>query len=267
MSRIVVALALLSLAGTASAQFDEGPADSRYDVQYGKPVDVSLSDLALNPEMYESRAVRTTGRLERSFDNRDLYYLRDMNAAVTLVPVQDIRAPFDTEARTWMGQIIEVTGVVTARMSAGSSNVRSDQPPVVITFWKYIGPESKESKGKQAPASDLTLEALVSQPGKRDGQTVRVTGQFRGRNLYGDLPADSQRTASDWVLKEADSAVWVTGKAPKGKGWALDPEYKGDTVRWLVVEGKIEVVNGVAYMRASKVALTRDPRTEAAESQ
>jgi hypothetical protein len=68
------------------------------------------------------------------------------------------------------------------------------------------------------------------------------------------------------VLKEGDAAVWVTGKAPKGKGWSLDPAYKGDTVRWLAVEGKVEVVNGVAYLRASKVILARDPRAEAAES-
>ena len=33
--------------------------------------------------------------------------------------------------------------------------------------------------------------------------------------------AGSQRSASDWVLKEGDNALWVTGKAPKGKGWSL----------------------------------------------
>jgi hypothetical protein len=261
-SRFLVAFALLSMAGTAAAQFDEGAAESRYDVQYGKPVDVSLSDLALNPEMYESRAVRTSGRLERSFDNRDLYYLRDLNAAVTLVPMQDVRAPFDNDARTWMGQVIQVTGVVIARMSSGGG-VGADQPPVVLNFWKYLGPESKESKGKQAPASELTLEALVGQPGKRDGQTVRVTGQFRGRNLYGDLPTRSERDSADWVIKDDLYAVWVAGKKPKGPGWSLDPGLKRDTGKWIEVVGRPITVNGVTYIRATDIKLTGPPSANA----
>ncbi len=261
--RTPLALLYLSLAVPAAAQFDEGAVESRYDVQYGKPVDVTLSDLGLNPEMYESRAVRTHGRLERSFDNRDLYYLRDLNAAVTLVPVQDIRVHFDEDARTWMGQVIEITGVVTARMSSASSGVGSDQPPVVITFWKYIGPESKESKDKQAPASAVTLETLVTQAGKRDGQTVRVVGQFRGRNLYGDLPSRSERDSDDWVIKDDLYAVWVSGKKPKGSGWSLDSGLKRDTGKWIEVVGRPVTVNGVTYLRASDIKLTGPPSANA----
>jgi len=260
-SRILVALALLSVAGTASAQFESGQADSRYDVQYGKPVDVSLSDLALNPEMYESRAVRTTGRLERTFDNQDVYILRDLNAAATIIPVQDVRAPFESEARTWMGQIIEITGVVTARMSTGG-NV-ADRAPVYITFWKYLGPESKESKENLAKASELTLEALLSQPGKRDGQTIRVTGQFRGRNLYGDLPSRSERDSDDWVIKNDLYAVWVSGKKPKGSGWSLDAGLKRDTGKWIEVVGRPVTVNGITYIRALDIKLTGPPSANA----
>ncbi|HET9317295.1 MAG TPA: Ig-like domain-containing protein [Vicinamibacteria bacterium] len=262
MNRILIAFAVLSMAGTAAAQFDDGAAQSQYDVMYGKPIDVTLSDLAMNPEMYESRAVRTHGRLERSFDNRDLYYLRDLNAAVTLVPVQDIRAPFETEARTWMGLEIEVTGVVAARTQSGTG-LGADQPPVVITFWKYLGPESKESKGKQAPATELTLESLVSQPGKRDGQTVRVTGLFRGRNLYGDLPSRSERDSDDWVIKDDLYAVWVSGKKPKGSGWSLDAGLKRDTGKWIEVVGRPVTVNGITYIRALEIKLTGPPSATA----
>jgi hypothetical protein len=119
---------------------------------------------------------------------------------------------------------------------------------------------------EEAGAQTAIIATVLNDPSGFVGVNVRVVGLFRGRNLFGDLPADSQRNASDWVLKEDEQALWVTGKAPKGKGWSLDPAYKGDTVRWLAVEGKIEVVNGVAYLRASKVILTRDPHTEAAES-
>jgi hypothetical protein len=58
----------------------------------------------------------------------------------------------------------------------------------------------------------------------------------------------------------------VTGKAPRGKGWALDPDYRGDAVRFLAVEGKPEVVNGVLYLRASKVELAKDPAAETADA-
>jgi hypothetical protein len=252
--RTLIALVVSLLAGPAAAQWDEGAAMDRYDAMYGKPVDVTLSDLVMNPEMYESRAVRTHGRLERSFDNRDLYYLRDLNAAATILPAQGLGANFENDARTWLGQEIEITGIVTGR-----SNDLSNQAPVVITFWKYVGPESRESKGKAPPATEITLESLVSQPGKRDGQTVRVTGQFRGRNLYGDLPSRSERDSADWVIKDDLYAVWVSGKKPKGSGWSLDAGLKRDTGKWIEVVGRPVTLNGVTYLRALEVKLSGPP--------
>jgi predicted NBD/HSP70 family sugar kinase len=107
--RILVALVVSLLAGPAAAQWDEGGAVDRYDAMYGKPVDVTLGDIILNPEMYESRAVRTRGRLERAFGDRDTYILRDMNAAAMLFPAQGLGVNFDSDARTWLGQVIEIT--------------------------------------------------------------------------------------------------------------------------------------------------------------
>ena len=56
-----------------------------------------------------------------------------------------------------------------------------------IQFWKYLGPPEETEKAVTA-APTLTLEALVTRPDKQEGQPVRVVGQFRGRNLFGDLP-------------------------------------------------------------------------------
>ena len=142
---------------------------------------------------------------------------------------------------------------------------RSDRPNVSITVFSLV---DAQGPGRERPGAETAIIGTVlNDPPAFVGVSVRIVGLFRGRNLFGDLPASSQRSSSDWVLKEGSSALWVTGKAPKGKGWSLDPGYQGDTTRWLAVEGKIEVVNGVGYLRASKVILTRDPRTEAAESQ
>jgi hypothetical protein len=226
----------------------------------GKPVDVSLADLVLNPEMYESKAVRTRGRLERSFDQRDVYILRDINAGVMIIPAQGLGANFDSDARTWLAQTIEITGVVTARMSSGTIG---DNAPVAITFWKYVGPEEKTSKDKTPAAAEMTLENLLGQPGKRDGQVVRVTGQFRGRNLYGDLPSRSERDSDDWVIKDDLYAVWVSGKKPKGSGWSLDAGLKRDTGKWIEVVGRPITVGGVTYLRALEVKLAGPPSPNA----
>ncbi len=260
--RLLIALALAALAAPASAQFDFGGSSvgDRYDAMYGKPVDVSLADLVLNPEMYESKAVRTRGRLERSFDQRDVYILRDINAGVMIIPAQGLGANFDSDARTWLAQTIEITGVVTARMSSGTIG---DNAPVAITFWKYVGPEEKTSKDKTPAAAEMTLENLLGQPGKRDGQVVRVTGQFRGRNLYGDLPSRSERDSDDWVIKDDLYAVWVSGKKPKGSGWSLDAGLKRDTGKWIEVVGRPITVGGVTYLRALEVKLAGPPSPNA----
>lgn len=65
---------------------------------------------------------------------------------------------------------------------------------------------------------------------------MRVAGQFRGRNLYGDLPARSHLDKDDWVIKDELFALWVTGRRPKGEGFSLDAGLKRDTNKWLEVE-------------------------------
>ena len=106
---------------------------------------------------------------------------------------------------------------------------------------------------------------ILDEPSAFSGKTARIMGQFRGRNLFGDLPANSARTKDAWVLKDGDTAMWVTGKLPKGDGWKLDLDYKGDTKNWLEVEGKPEVVNGIVHLKASKVFMTRPPAGERPE--
>ena len=49
--------------------------------------------------------------------------------------------------------------------------------------------------------------------------------------------------------------VWVTGKAPKGKGFALDLERRSDAAYRLEVEGRTEVRDGLVYLRAREVRL------------
>jgi Big-like domain-containing protein len=248
MVRRMAALLALALApAVARAQYLDREA------QYGKPVDVSLSDLALNPEQYLQRAVRTKGRLQTSFETRDAYTLSDMGAEGLIVPVSDVRTVFDDESRKWLGQQIEITGIVTGNLTNTGTQGRAT---VVITFWGFTGPDERDPKDRKGPVAEVSLESLLSNPGKNDGKTVRVFGQFRGRNLFGDLPSHSQASSDDFVIKDDLFAVWISGKKPKGSGWALDASLKRDTGKWMEVVGRPETRNGVVYIRASEVKLS-----------
>jgi hypothetical protein len=132
------------------------------------------------------------------------------------------------------------------------------QLTVVINFWAFFGPQ--ERKGTERPlAPEATLEDLVTRPGERDGEVVRVVGQFRGANLFGDLPSASRRRSSDWVLKSDLFAVWVTGQKPQGSGWKLDSKLRRDTGKWLAVQGRVRTINGIVYIDGEDVKLAKAP--------
>lgn len=256
----VLALVLLAAYPVASQQ--DPYAANRYEMLYGTPVDVSLSDLVQNPMSYSNRAVRTTGRLDilPATQARRSYILTDsmVNTAL-LQPVPEIGAEFESDGMRYLGRETTITGVVQELNNAALGDPRL--PRIAITFWQFMGPP-EEVKGP-LKFLDVTLEGLVSRPGKQDGQTVRVVGKFRGRNLYGDLPARSARASADWVIKDDVYAVWVTGRKPKGSGWELDGSLKRDTGKWIEVIGKPETRNGVTYIRAAQVRITDPPRPAA----
>ena len=241
------AFVLVLSAGTATAQIVQNGEISRYEYQYGTPIDVTISDLVTNPESYQERAVKTKGTLEMGMSLGKSWILKDhFGAQISLVAVPEVEDAFQMEARTWAGREVQVTGVFTR----GG-----------VQFWKYLGPP--DPKELRLKADEVSLEELVGKAGKMDGKTVRVVGKFRGRNLFGDLPARSERDSSDWVIKDDVYAVWVTGKRPKGSGWELDLGLKRDTNKWMEVVGRPETIGNVTYIRALSVVLGSPPRPTA----
>lgn len=256
---------LLSCAVAAAALVSLRPAAAQdrynqYEQRYGQPVDVSISDLVNNPDAYRERAVRTRGRLDvGSGGLRDNLVLSDsFGSRAAIRPVDDIRNQWDRDALQMMGQEVEITGVVQQASSAEMSQTPG-LSPIRIFFWSYQGPPEKQSGDALKKAPPVSLESLVTQPGSRDGQLVRVVGKFRGHNLYGDLPSRSQRQRGDWVIKDEAFAVWVTGKKPKGSGFDLDASLKRDTGKWLEVIGKPASRGGVTYIQAMQVTLSAPP--------
>ncbi|MCG6928061.1 MAG: Ig-like domain-containing protein [Acidobacteria bacterium] len=253
----VAALLALGLASPGAAVGQYGGGDygtNEYEMQYGEPIDVALESLLLMPESYYERAVRVSGTLGMLTSvGQRAWALGDPGGRAVIFPVRVVAARFEDDARTWVGREIEITGVVSQ-----GTDPESHQTTTTINFWKYYGPQERKQEGRPA-APEATLEDLLTRLGQWDGETVRVVGQFRGANLYGDLPSASRRHSSDWVLKNDVFALWVTGQKPKGSGWKLDPKLRRDTGKWLAVEGRVRTINGIVYISAEDVMLAKAP--------
>ena len=258
---LLAGAAMAGVSTPAHAQMIGGGDVSRYDALYGTPADVTVDDLVNGSTAYVGRAVRTHGRLDMAMDiGQRGYTLRGLIQTIRIAPVREMASDWEQEALKMLGRDIEITGVFFE--GRGGGQVQGGAPIHGVQFWSFTGPPEKEPTG-EIKSTQLTLEKLVGTPGKRDGQTIRVVGKFRGRNLYGDLPVSTQRTTSDWVIKDDLYAVWVTGKKPKGQGWELDSGLKRDTGKWIEVIGKPETIRGVTYIKAIRILLTTPPSATA----
>lgn len=104
--------------------------------------------------------------------------------------------------------------------------------------------------------ASASLRALALEPWRFEGQTVTVVGQFRGRNLFGDLPGAPRKSPHDFVVKSGDAALWVAGLRPKGKGFDLDISSRLDTTQWLEITGVVKQEAGLVRIDATKLATT-----------
>jgi hypothetical protein len=246
----LVALAALALvaARPAAAQVSD------YEMLYGQTVEVALDTILEMPEMYQGKAVRTRGQLDLTPGSTQLIYsLRGtFGGRLLLVPMQEAGAEWEQQARRWTGKDVEVTGVI----GAGTTTIPG-QPSVYMQMWGFLGPPDEKAKG--ATSAQVTLEELVTRPGKLEGKLVTVKGQFRGSNLFGDLPSSSRARSSDWVIKDDLFAIWVTGRKPKGSGFELDAGLRRATGKWLLVTGRVSIRKGVVTIEATDLAITKPP--------
>lgn len=103
------------------------------------------------------------------------------------------------------------------------------------------------------------LRAIALEPSRFEGQPVTVVGNFRGANLYGDLPQAPSTGRWNFVIQSADAAVWVTGKRPRGKGFNFDATSRLDTGRSLEVSGVVRSGRGLVWIEATSIALSTTP--------
>jgi hypothetical protein len=225
-----------------------------------------VREILLYPLRYQQRMVRTQGFFELGFD-RGEYRLREGHEELLLLPVVA-----GSEVELLLGRRVEAVGVVRKiRPKQYINGVDLDKiedpdlpvlpapdlrlPRVSLSFLSIFDatPFARRDGGGGG-----ALSGLLGNPDAR-GHSVRVVGQFRGANLFRDLPELPGRDADAFVLKDGDTAIWVIGKAPAGRGFRLDPRLMGDTRFWLEVEGRLEPCAGQSCLRARRVRLAARP--------
>jgi hypothetical protein len=220
------------------------PSVEVYEALHGRPVDVGLAEIVAAPGAFVGRAVRVRG-IAVPLPRGPGFELTDGDARARVTPQPEIEALVRADVRAWSGQEVEVAGVV--RRLPGFA----DGPTLEVAFWECQGPD------RVRPSDDVrtvTIRDLAERPADLAGQTVRVVGKFRGRNLFKDLPEPSP--SGGWVLKSGRHAAWIVGHGPSGPGFRLDPHLMPDTTRWLEVVGRVETKDGRAVLRARAVALS-----------
>jgi hypothetical protein len=113
---------------------------------------------------------------------------------------------------------------------------------------------------KAEPLPAPSIRALALDPERYLDQRVTVKGQFRGRNLFGDVPqapAAPPKSKGEFVLRSADAALWVIGKQPKGRGFQFDTDSRIDSQRWLEVTGVVRQARGLVWIDVESLAETK----------
>jgi hypothetical protein len=255
---LIAAVFALAVAPASQTAPDDDPVRVAL---YGRPLETGIGDLAAAPAVQLGRAVRLHGRFDAGGAS-DAYRICDGEQCLRLVPEEGLVMVLRARAAKWFGQEVELTGVFFREQAAapaakGAAARAGADATFAVRFWR-IGPRHA-SHAATLQGDPVTLESLVYAGGTRDGQLVRVQGRFRGRNLHGDLPTNSQRGRADWVIKDDYYAVWVTGRTPDGAGWRLDPQSMEDTRSWVEVSGRPETRKGFVYLRAAEVAPLAPP--------
>ena len=132
--------------------------------------------------------------------------------------------------------------------------------------WPSIGELPVLIVESTLPATRLpaaSVRTLALEPEAYEGERVTVTGRFRGRNLYGDLPDAPGLGLWEFVLQSADGAIWVTGIRPRGRDFDLDVTARIDTGRWLEVTGVIHVTRDLVRLEGTDVELAQPPAAAA----
>jgi hypothetical protein len=155
------------------------------------------------------------------------------------------------------GHLIDV-----GRLEAGDPRLGKYPGPRDPERWPRPGEElilNVTNVTEAQTATTPSVRALALEPWKFQGQTVTVVGQFRGRNILGDLPAAPAKSRYDFVLRSADGAIWVTNLRPRVRNVELSVDARVDTGRWVQVTGTVAQERGLVMIEGTAFAMAAAP--------
>lgn len=236
--RIFAALVLICATGAASAQ---APARRLATVESIRqfPGFYHVQNVLVRGELVES-----SGRIVLRADEQDMAVLLGANAILSGL----------VEARA---MAIDV-----GRLERGDPRLNGYEAGREGDRWPQPGEELLLVINRLTQVETFTTatpRALALEPWKFEGQTVTVTGQFRGRNLFGDAPSSPGQSQYDFVLRAGDGAVWVTGLRPRGRDFNLDVDARVDTRQWLQVTGVVTRVRTMVTLEATTMVAATAP--------
>jgi hypothetical protein len=240
LAAIVTVFLLLALPAPASSQ----PAPRRLTTVAGLrqfPGYFHLQNVLLRGEFTEDG-----GRISLKSDDGTIGVVLDPGVRTSSGPVE-VRA-----------QLIDV-----GRLEPGDPRVPESQARDA-SRWPRPGEELILRVTAVAPATapaSVSVRTLALEPWRYEGQKVTVTGNFRGRNLFGDLPGAPGKSRYDFVIRGAEGAAWVTGVRPRGRGFDLDIDRRLDTDQWLEVTGVVAYERGLVRIDATELAAATPPQT------
>jgi hypothetical protein len=182
---------------------------------------------------------------------------------------QAVRVLLDDGVSTKKGTV-ELRGVLidVGRLEPGDPRVGGFAEGRDADRWPRPGEELfvRATAIAEVPPSATTasVRAIALEPWKFDTQKVTVLGNFRGRNLFGDLPGAPGKSRYDFVLRGVEGAIWVTNLRPRGSGFELDVNRRVDSDRWLEVTGTIVRERGLVFIDATRLTLAKAPEATTA---
>ncbi len=194
--------------------------------------------------------------LRGEFDERE-------RRVVLVSDAQEITVVLDDSVRSTSGPV-EVRGqlVDVGRLEPDDPRAGQRAEPRSADRWPRPGEElflRVTGVSPAQPATTPTTRALALEPWRFAGRPITISGSFRGRNLFGDLPDSPGKSRYDFVLRGADGAIWVTGLRPRGKGFDLDVDRRADSGQWLEVTGVLVHERGLVRLEATRVVTGQAP--------
>jgi hypothetical protein len=194
-------------------------------------------------------------------------FVAEGNRTVLRADDRDVRVVFDTGASASAGRV-DARGLFidVGRLEPGDPRVGTYAEGRDADKWPRPGEELLLRVGsvtEAPPAGPASVRSLAIEPWRYDGEVVTIVGNFRGRNLFGDLPGSPGKSPYDFVLRNTDGAVWITELRPRGQGFDLDVNRRVDTDRWLEVTGTVMRERGLVRLKAARMALAKPAPTPA----